>query len=99
MENIGQQKAPTANAYIQTYQLYQARNCHGSPLRGLCHNAKGNRTIKRNHELIRLRAMAKELLTSKQSIAHRKRRCWDIEAVFGNIKQNMYFKYFFIEVT
>ncbi|MBA3985742.1 MAG: transposase [Flavobacteriales bacterium] len=27
-------------------------------------------------------------------MAHRKQRCWDVEAVFGNIKHNMNFKRF-----
>ncbi|WP_083557814.1 transposase [Leeuwenhoekiella marinoflava] len=27
-------------------------------------------------------------------MAHRKRRCWDVETVFGNIKQNTGFKRF-----
>ncbi|SFW69952.1 Transposase DDE domain-containing protein, partial [Sinomicrobium oceani] len=62
----------------------------------LCHKTKGNRTIQRNHELIRLKAKAKALLLSEQGIAHRKRRCWEVEAVFGNIKQNMGFKRFML---
>lgn len=33
---------------------------------------------------------------SEDGIAHRKQRCWDIEAIFGNIKQNMGFKRFML---
>ncbi|UGU17743.1 IS1182 family transposase [Sinomicrobium kalidii] len=96
MEHIGQQKRKTGNGYLQVYDLYRAKNCKGCPLRGSCHKAKGNRIIMRNHELIRLKAKAKALLLSKEGIAHRKRRCWDVEAVFGNIKQNMDFKRFML---
>jgi len=46
--------------------------------------------------LIRLKKKAKEKLTSEEGVAHRKRRCWDVEAVFGNIKQNMNFKRFML---
>jgi hypothetical protein len=35
-----------------------------------------------------LKSQAKTLLTSDQGMAKRKKRCWDVEAVFGNIKQN-----------
>ena len=45
---------------------------------------------------MRLKAKAKEKLLSEQGIAHRKQRCWDIEAIFGNIKQNMNFKRFML---
>ncbi|MBS9766121.1 MAG: transposase [Flavobacteriaceae bacterium] len=31
-------------------------------------------------------------------MAKRKQRCWDVEAVLGNIKQNMNFKRFFLRV-
>ncbi len=66
------------------------------PLRSLCHKFKYNRIIERNHNLIRLKSQARTLLTSEQGIAKRKQRCWDVEAVFGNIKQNMNFKRFML---
>ncbi len=33
---------------------------------------------------------------SEQDIAKRKQGCWDVESVFGNIKQNMNFKRFYL---
>jgi IS5 family transposase len=65
-------------------------------MRVACHKSKGHRIIERNHNLIKHKAIAKEKLTSEQGIAHRKRRCWDVEAVFGNIKQNKNFKRFML---
>src|SRR5690606_22996216 len=44
----------------------------------------------------RLKQKAKNLLLSEEGIAHRKQRCWDVEAVFGNIKHNMNFKRFLL---
>jgi len=96
MENIGNYQKKTANGYVQTISRYQAKNCNKCPLRSLCHKAKGNRIVERNHNLVRLKAKAKQKLTSEQGIAHRKQRCWDIEAIFGNIKQNMNFKRFML---
>ncbi|MDP2089298.1 MAG: transposase [Flavobacteriaceae bacterium] len=46
---------------------------------------------------MRLKKIAKEKLTCSEGIAHRKRRCWDVEAVFGNIKHNMNFKRFLLK--
>lgn len=89
-------ESKTKNGFTQEIHRYQAQNCNGCPLRGSCHKAKGDRIIERNHHLIRLKQKAKNLLLSEEGIAHRKRRCWDVEAVFGNIKQNMGFKRFML---
>ncbi len=96
MANIGSYKRETKNGFEQTIHRYQAQNCNGCPLRGCCHKSKYNRIIERNYNLMRLKAQAKTLLTSEQGIAKRKQRCWDVEAVFGNIKQNMSFKRFML---
>ncbi|MFV0572464.1 MAG: transposase, partial [Xanthomarina gelatinilytica] len=96
LTNIGSYKRKTKTGFEQTITRYQAQNCSGCPLRSLCHKAKHNRIIERNYNLIRLKAQAKALLTSEKGIKKRKQRCWDVEAVFGNIKQNMNFKRFLL---
>ena len=96
MRNIGQSKKKTKNGYLQTHTRYKATNCKGCPVRSLCFKAKGNRIIERNYTLIRLKAKAKQKLLSPEGVAHRKQRCWDIEAIFGNIKHNMNFKRFIL---
>jgi hypothetical protein len=96
MTNIGSYKKRTQNGFEQEIYRYQAQNCQGCSLRSLCHKSKDNRIIERNYNLIRLKAKAKTLLISKQGIAKRKQRCWDVEAVFGNIKHNMNFKRFML---
>ena len=96
MNHIGSYKKKTKNGFEQELHLYQAQNCKSCPLRSLCHKSKYNRIIERNYNLIRLKAKAKSLLTSEKGIAKRKQRCWDVEAVFGNIKQNMNFKRFML---
>ena len=74
----------------------QGVNCHGCPLRGVCHNSKGNRTIEVNHRLRRSIQKARELLLSEQGIKHRKQRPADVEPVFDNIMQNKGFKRFML---
>jgi len=73
---------------------YQAQNCNGCPLRGACHKNKNNRIIEINHQLIQHKKRARELLTSEIGIALRKKRCYDVEPTFANIKQNKKFKRF-----
>ena len=73
---------------------YQAQNCQGCPLRWGFHKAKGKRIIEVNHNLERLKQKARDLLLSCEGIEHRKRRPADVEATFGNIKQNKEFRRF-----
>jgi len=96
MTNIVSYKKMTMTGFEQTITRYQAQNCKGCPLRILCHKAKYNRIIERNFNLIRLKAKARSLLLSEKGIKKRKQRCWDVEAIFGNIKQNMNFKRFML---
>jgi len=92
MQNIGELSKKTTTGFIQTISRYQARNCEGCPLRGVCHKAKANRIIEINHNLNRFKQQADELLLSDEGIAHRRKRCCDVEPVFGNIKNNHGFK-------
>lgn len=74
--------------------IYQATNCNGCPMRGVCHSSKENRTIKISHELLRHRKKARELLTSEKGQELRKKRSIDVEPTFGHIKHNKKFKRF-----
>lgn len=65
--------------------IYQAGNCNGCPLRDLCYKAKGNKRIEVNHNLNRLRKIAKQKLLSDIGIFHRGERPIESEAVFGHI--------------
>ncbi len=80
--------------YKKNLSRYKAQNCQGCPLRGACHKAKGDRVISVNHRLGELKSQARELLLSDQGISHRKKRCVDVEPVFGMIKQNKGFRRF-----
>lgn len=94
MSYIGDSNKKTSTGFEQTYKRYQAQNCSNCPLNGACHKAKGNRIIEINTNLNRLKQQAFQLLNSEQGIAHRKKRCHDVEPVFGNIKHNHGFKRF-----
>lgn len=96
MNNIGAFPRKKDNGFEQTIIKYQAKNCEGCPLRGVCHKGKGNRIIEVNHKLNKHKQRAREKLTSEEGIAHRKQRAADVEAVFGNIKQNKGFRRFML---
>jgi transposase len=96
MGYIGDSKRKTSTGFEQTYRRYQARNCSTCPLNGACHKSKENRIIEINVNLNSLKQQAYQLLTSEEGLAHRKKRCVDVEPVFGNIKHNHGFKRFML---
>lgn len=96
MEAVGSYKNTTTSGYVQQLKKYRATNCEGCPLRGVCHKSKGNRVIEINHNLNRLKAKAEDRLRSPNGIEKRKQRCYDVEPVFANIKNNHGFKRFML---
>jgi hypothetical protein len=93
MQKIGEGKRKTSG-FEQKVSYYQAQNCQGCPLRWGCHKAKGERIIEVNHNLERQKQIARDSLLIPEGIEHRKRRPTEIEAAFGNIKQNKGFRRF-----
>lgn len=86
----------TATGFKQGIKKYQAQNCANCPLNGACHKSKGNRVIEINENLNRLKQKAFVLLNSEEGIQRRKKRCFDVEPTFGNIKQNHHFRRFML---
>jgi hypothetical protein len=96
MDFIGTSIRKTSTGFEQSIKRYQAQNCVTCPMNGACHKSKGNRIIEINENLNRLKHKAHQLLNSEQGIQKRKKRCFDVEPVFGNIKQNHNFKRFML---
>jgi len=94
MENAGTGKRRSGNGYESQITYYEAKNCSNCPLRGSCHNAKGNRRIEVNHRLNTLKERARNLLTSEEGLKHRSKRPVEVEAVFGQLKSNNKFNRF-----
>ena len=97
MQNIGTYNKKTSTGFEQTLTRYQAKNCATCPLNGACHKSKGNRIIEINKNLNQHKQIAFDLLNSETGIEHRKKRCHDVEPVFGNIKQNHHFRRFMLK--
>jgi len=96
MQYIGSRKYKSDLGYIQHYRQYQAKNCQGCPMRGPCHKRKGNRMVEVSPPLIRYKQQVREKLTSQTGLKYRSQRPVDVEAVFGNIKNNQNFKRFLL---
>lgn len=96
MKNIGTSNKKTSTGFIQTITKYQAANCDGCPMKGVCHKSAGNRTIEVNHRLNEIKSTANNNLLSDEGVKHRKKRCYDVEPVFACIKNNHYFKRFML---
>lgn len=94
MTFIGTKVEKTEAGYKKTLSRYQAQNCTGCPMRGVCHKSINNRIIEVSHRLIELRSNARQRLLSDRGIRHRKKRPVDVEPVFGMIKQNRGFRRF-----
>lgn len=86
LENKGTFIKRNDHGFESEITVYQAVNCNGCPLRGMCYKAKGTRRIEINHNLQRLKAKARELLLSEEGIKHRKKRCTEPEPVFSHIR-------------
>ena len=88
------QKQKTKTGFTQEVHHYQAARCQGCPLRSLCHKSRNDRVIQVNHRLSKLKAKEKEKLLSEEGLMHRSQRPQDVEATFGNLKNNKNFKRF-----
>jgi len=89
-----EKKKTTDNDYTKTISLYQAQNCKGCPIRGVCNKSEHNRTIQVSHKLKKFKAKARELLLSEKGKKHRSKRPVDVEPVFGFFKHNRGFRRF-----
>lgn len=84
----------TDNGYLTTRRFYQCEDCTDCVFRSECHRSKYNRKISINHELNQMKKRARDNLNSDKGIELRKKRGVEVEAVFGQIKNNFGFRRF-----
>lgn len=92
LSKVREYQSKTAAGNLQQITVYRASKCEACPLREKCFKAPGNREVEVNHRLNEHRAKAHKLLTSEEGIKRRKRRCCEVETVFGQVKQNKGFR-------
>lgn len=96
MQRVAVKNKKNTQGFAQLIHVYQAKNCEGCPLRAVCCKGEGHRSIEVNHNLNRLKQQADTLLKTEEGIKRRKQRCWDVEPVFGSIKENHHFRRFML---
>jgi transposase len=87
----------TDNGYQIKTRVYECTDCTDCPMKEYCHRGNSNRRIEISPEGERLRGEAKARLMADKGIALRKRRCWEVESVFGHIKQCRGFRRFLMK--
>ena len=94
MKRLSDVKRTTDNGFVRTISRYRARNCKGCPLRCRCHRSRSERIVQVNHRLRKIKEREREKLLSAEGLKYRSQRPQDVEAVFGNLKNNKHFKRF-----
>lgn len=89
-------KSKSKNGYESKLKIYECSECINCPMKSECTKAKGNREIQINERLNELKREMREKLMSEKGVELRKKRCCEVEAVFGQIKWNGQFKRFLL---
>ncbi len=93
---IDTKRTRSENGFVSERRIYECEDCSRCPVKEACTRAKNNRRILRGEELNRLRQAAHDRLMSPRGVKHRRKRGVEVEAVFGQIKQNMGFRRFML---
>ena len=84
----------SATGYISESRVYECEDCSTCPYKSQCTKAKGNRQLYYNKELEHYKEQARTNLTSELGVKLRKRRGYEIETFFGDLKRNCSFTRF-----
>jgi hypothetical protein len=84
------------NGYLSERRVYECEDCTACPVKDACTRARSNRRIYRGEKLIRLKKEAHARLMSPRGVKHRRKRGIEVEAVYGQIKQNMGYRRFML---
>ena len=79
MERLSDARRVTNNGFVQTISRYRSRS---------------ERIVQVNHRLRKIKEREREKLLSDEGLKYRSQRPQDVEAVFGNLKNNKHFKRF-----
>ena len=90
------QKQKIENEYLQEIKYYKYDNCYDYMMKSKCSRGQFSRLLGVNEPLEEYKRIARVNLCSEKSTKLRKRRCADVEAVFGLIKGNGAFRRFLL---
>jgi len=86
----------THSGYLIKADRYECESCKYCRLRKRCTKAKGNRSIERNEQWLRLKQKAKQTLEDERYVELRKQRSVEVETVFGQLKGNQGYRRFLL---
>jgi transposase len=84
----------TANGFVSSARLYESLDCRGCPVARACKKGRGPRTLQRNDQLERFKAVARMHLASKKGRMLYRNRGTEVESVHGDLKHNQQFRRF-----
>jgi transposase len=87
-------KERNQGGYKVSVKVFENNSCEGCRFKENCNPNKESKRVEISFKLQELRKQARERLTSERGVELRKRRCHEVETVFGNIKGNHSFKRF-----
>ena len=82
--------------FISDVRFYEFHDCSSCAFKPLCTKAKNNRQIHYNVQLEKYKEQARLNLDSEHGIKLRKRRGFEVETFFGDLKQNCQFNRFLL---
>ena len=82
------------NGFIRQYKVYKSRNCLGCPYGDQCKKTKNQRILKVNTTYEAYKKKVRENYSSDTGESMRKRRGWEVETPFGDIKHNQDYRRF-----
>lgn len=94
MNYLETRQRESATGFISISRIYECDDCSSCPYKPKCTKAKGNRQFYYNQELEYYKEQARTNLTSDLGIKLRRRRGYEIETFFGDLKQNRSFRRF-----
>ena len=89
-----QKKSKTG--FTSVVRVYEFEECSSCPFKSECTKAKGNRQIYYNVHLEKYKEQARSNLDSEYGITLRKRRGFEVETFFGDLRQNCRFNRFLL---
>jgi len=84
------------NGFVSERRIYECEDCSQCPVKIMCTRAKNNRQIQIGVEWERFKKQARDNLLSPQGLLMRSRRPVEVEAVFGQLKQDWGFRRFLL---
>jgi transposase len=82
--------------FISLIRLYEFQGCRACAYKPQCTKSKNNRQIHYNVKLEKFKAQARTNLDSPYGLALRKRRGFEVESFFGDLRQNCRFNRFLL---